>query len=62
LAALPDWLAGRPWSDAAHRLTETGFEQLGWQINLTRQSEGWIEARRAAAPEVLVRVRLDTSP
>jgi outer membrane lipoprotein LolB len=59
LAALPDWLAGRPWNGAAHQLRETGFEQLGWQVQLARKSEGWIEARRPAAPEVMVRVRLD---
>jgi outer membrane lipoprotein LolB len=62
LAALHDWLAGRPWPGAPHRANETGFEQLDWQINLVRQNEGWIEARRASPPEVLVRVRLDNPP
>jgi outer membrane lipoprotein LolB len=59
LAALPDWLKGRPWPQAASVNNDAGFEQLGWQISLARQSEGWIEARRAAPPEVLVRVKLD---
>jgi outer membrane lipoprotein LolB len=59
LAALPDWMSGRPWADAAHRATDSGFEQLGWQVVLTRLAEGQIEARRAAAPAVLLRVRLD---
>ena len=59
LAALPDWLGGRPWADAAHAVIEGGFEQLGWQVLLTRRGEGWIEARRAAPPAVLLRVRLD---
>jgi outer membrane lipoprotein LolB len=62
LAALPDWLAGRPWPGAAHRVNDSGFEQLDWQISLTRQREGWIEARRNTPPEVLVRVRLDNAP
>jgi outer membrane lipoprotein LolB len=60
LSALPDWLAGRPWAGATHRSNETGFEQLDWQISLARQREGWIEARRSAPPEVLVRIRLDS--
>ena len=59
LAALPDWLAGRPWPAAPHRITEGGFEQLDWQVLLARQAEGWIEARRETPPEVVVRVRLD---
>jgi len=59
LAALPDWVAGRPWPAAPHRVHEGGFEQLGWQVLLARQAEGWIEARRDAPPEVVVRVRLD---
>ena len=59
LAALPDWLAGRPWAGAAHATIDNGFEQLGWQVLLTRRAEGWIEARRAAPPAVLLRVRLD---
>ena len=59
LAALPDWIAGRPWPVAPHVKAAEGFEQLGWSVRLARQAEGWIEARRAAPPEVLVRVRLD---
>jgi outer membrane lipoprotein LolB len=59
LAALPDWLAGRPWAGAPHRVNDGGFEQLAWQVSLARQREGWIEARRSTPPEVLVRVRLD---
>ncbi len=59
LAALPDWLAGRPWPGAPQQATESGFDQLGWQVLLTRRAEGWIEARRSAPPAVLVRVRLD---
>lgn len=59
LAALPDWLAGRPWSGAAHQASESGFDQLGWSIELGRRSEGWISARRIAPPTVLLRVKLD---
>lgn len=59
LAALPDWLAGRPWADAAHAETDRGFEQLGWRVDVARRAEGVIEARRAAPPAVTLRVRLD---
>ena len=59
LAALPDWLRGRPWPGAAHSLQATGFEQLGWQVQLARQREGLIEATRAAPPAVTVRIRLE---
>ena len=59
LAALPDWLAGRPWAGAPQQATETGFEQLGWRVLLTRRAEGWIEAQRDAPPAVRVRVKLD---
>ena len=60
LAALPDWLQGRPWPQASHQaLADGGFEQGGWRVLLTRRAEGWIEARRDAAPAVLLRVKLD---
>ena len=59
LAALPDWLAGRPWPGAAHAVAIDGFEQLGWQVQLARQAEGFIEARRATAPAVQLRFKLD---
>ena len=59
LAALPDWLAGRPWASAAHQVRDDGFDQLGWRVLLTRRTEGWIEARRDAPPAVAVRVKLD---
>ena len=57
--ALPDWLAGRPWPGAVHRVMEDGFEQLGWIVALEKRADGLIEARRPAAPEVLVKLRLD---
>ena len=59
LAALSDWLKGRPWPAATYGTTETGFEQLGWQVVLTQRAEGLIEARRTALPGATVRVRLD---
>jgi outer membrane lipoprotein LolB len=59
LAALPDWLAGRPWAGAPNTRSADGFEQLGWQVQLTRRAEGWVEARRAAPPAVVVRIKLD---
>jgi outer membrane lipoprotein LolB len=62
LAALPDWLAGRPWAGAPHSASAVGFEQLGWQVHLTRRAEGWVEAHRTAPPAVVVRVKLDEIP
>jgi len=59
LAALPDWLAGRPWPEAPSTAVTGGFDQLGWRIDLARQAEGWIEARRASPPAVELRVRLE---
>ena len=62
LAALPDWLAGRPWPGAASQPTARGFDQLGWTIDLARRDDGWVEVSRAAPPPVLVRVRLEQAP
>jgi outer membrane lipoprotein LolB len=65
LAALPSWIAGRPWLGAPHQINSQGFDQLGWQVNLTQQAQGRIEARRAAsptAPAVWVRALLDAPP
>ena len=59
LAALPDWLAGRPWAGAGHQRRPEGFEQLGWEVTTLRLAEGQLDARRTAAPSVLLRVRLE---
>ena len=59
LAALPDWLAGRPWPGAPHSAIDGGFDQLGWQVQLARRDEGYVEARRTSPPSVQMRVRLD---
>jgi outer membrane lipoprotein LolB len=60
LGALFDWLRGRPWPGAPSGATATGFEQLGWSVDLQRRAEGWIVARRDAPPAVTVRARMDT--
>jgi outer membrane lipoprotein LolB len=62
LAALFDWLRGRPWEGAPSRpmTPGSGFEQLGWQVDLARYADGQIDARRLAAPAVVVRARLDS--
>lgn len=62
LAALFDWLRGRPWSGASSEALsngEAGFSQLGWRVGLGRYTEGWVEARRDAPPAVTMRARLD---
>lgn len=68
LQALPDWLRGRPWPEAAHASTAQGFTQLGWQIDTSQSSAGlvvaWRQAGDAAAhtPAVTLRVRLADPP
>ena len=63
IAALFDWLRGRPWSGAASTPSvapaEPGFEQLGWVVNLARFDEAQVAARRERAPAVTVRAKLD---
>ncbi len=59
LAALPDWLAGRPWPRQPFRAVADGFEQLGWQVSTSERSEGRVAARRESPPAVQLRVRLD---
>ncbi len=63
VAALFDWLRGRPWSGAPSTSTsapgEAGFQQLGWVVSLARFDEGLIAARRPQAPVVTVRAKLD---
>jgi outer membrane lipoprotein LolB len=63
VAALFDWLRGRPWSGAPSQPSaapsEPGFRQLGWVVSLARFDEGLIAAQRAQAPAVTVRAKLD---
>jgi len=64
LAALFDWLRGRPWPGASsHPLAPpggAGFEQLGWVVDLARFDQAAVAASRARAPAVTVRAKLDT--
>jgi len=66
LAAMFDWLRGRPWPQAPAETTADGgsFTQLGWVVDRSRlASEQRLEARRALPPPALqVRVRLDAAP
>jgi len=61
LAALPDWIAGRPWPGAPSRaaVPGPGFEQLGWAVDLGAFAEGRLTARRSAPPAVTLRIVLD---
>jgi outer membrane lipoprotein LolB len=61
VAALFDWLRGRPWPGAAVTSSNstTEFAQLGWEVNLTQFPDSWVSARRAQVPAVTVRVKLD---
>jgi outer membrane lipoprotein LolB len=63
VAALFDWLRGRPWPGAPSTATvapaEPGFEQLGWVVSLAHFDEAWIAARRERAPVVTVRAKVD---
>lgn len=61
LAALVEWLHGRPWAGAPHTLRPGGFEQLGWIVDTTRRADGLLLAARAAPPAITVRALLDTS-
>jgi outer membrane lipoprotein LolB len=65
LAALPDWVAGRPWAGMASEQVADGFIQEGWQVDTRAHAEGRIVARRAAAaaaPAVTLRIVLDANP
>lgn len=62
LAALVEWLHGRPWPGAPAQRLDGGFAQLGWQVDLGRFAEGLLLAQRAQAPAIGVRARLDQNP
>ena len=63
VAALFDWLRGRPWPGAASTVSippaEPGFAQLGWVVSLARFDQAWIVATRQSPPAVTVRARVD---
>ena len=60
VAALFDWLRGRPWPQVpSEPLAENrGFAQLGWRIDLTRFQDGLIIATRSAEPAITLRARV----
>jgi outer membrane lipoprotein LolB len=60
LAALVEWLHGRPWSAAPHVPRPGGFQQLDWAIDTSRRADGVLSATRAAAPSITVRALLDS--
>ena len=59
MAALIDWLRGRPWAGAPSQPLAAGFEQLGWRIDLAAFAEGLVLATRQREPTVSVRARLE---
>jgi outer membrane lipoprotein LolB len=62
MAPLFDWLRGRPWPQAGAGPRADGlpgFEQLGWQIGLTRWSEGRVDIDRKTPPAVRLMVLLE---
>jgi outer membrane lipoprotein LolB len=61
MAALLEWLRGRPWAGAPSRARDDGFEQLGWQVGLAGYADGLLQATRDRPPAVSVRARLEPS-
>ena len=63
VAALFDWLQGRPWPGAASVASAApaapGFEQLGWVVSLAGFDDALIAARRERPPVVTLRAKLD---
>ena len=59
VAALFDWLRGRPWAGAPSTAGAAGFEQLGWSVDLAQFDQALVSARRGAPPPVNVRIKLD---
>nr|WP_217704113.1 outer membrane lipoprotein LolB [Schlegelella koreensis] len=60
LAALFDWLRGRPWPGAPSAPgPDGGFEQLGWRVDLSRLADAAVSAVHPEPPVMSVRVQLD---
>ncbi len=61
VAALFDWLRGRPWPGAASQPAADGkgFSQLGWQVDVSQLANSLISARRDKAPVVTVKAVID---
>lgn len=64
LRALPDWLSARPWPAAPSQPlpSNAGFEQLDWQVDLSRYDKGFVRAERRKPSLVVLQVRLDAQP
>ncbi len=61
VAALFDWLSGRPWTGAgatALAAPLAGFEQLGWRVETDRLAEGVLVASQLGGRHATLRVRL----
>ena len=60
VAAWFDWLRGRPWPAVPSAATASGFEQLGWSVDLARLADGAIKATRGSpSPVVTVQIKVD---
>ncbi len=61
VAALFDWLQGRPWPGAPSTPAPAGagFVQLGWAVDLERFDDAWVTAKRDSPPPVTVRIKID---
>lgn len=63
VAALFDWLRGRPWpaapSTASSDPARAGFTQLDWNVDLASFDDALVIARRERPPAVTVRAKLD---
>jgi len=63
VAALFDWLHGRPWAGADSTPTTppapVGFSQLGWTVDVARLAQDWLVAERPGTATVTVRIKLD---
>lgn len=60
LEALFDWLKGRPWDGAPHTVQPAGFEQEGWQVDVSALStKGLLAVQRDGPRPVRLRVRLE---
>jgi outer membrane lipoprotein LolB len=60
MAALLSWLRGTPWRGApSSAVAGRGFDQLGWQVDTSRHSDGLVVAQNPGPPRVTVRARLD---
>lgn len=62
VAALFDWLLGRPVVGVPHQVVAEGFTQSGWRIDTRQQAEGRFElSREMPQPRVVLRVVFDRS-